>query len=94
MANATEGNKLNDYESDTPKQLTDSPNADKFSGTDNITESDLASNSCHKAQDPILCGKKHSHAREDIRNLNTSRGEGEIKSEDKVQQQSEFSAKE
>ena len=36
----TEGNKLNDFESDTPKQLSDSPAGEKMSGTENNTESD------------------------------------------------------
>ena len=85
----TEGNKLNDFESDTPKQLSDSPAGEKISGTDNNTE-DIAPNaSSSKAQDALLCGKKHSRAREDVRNLADKKGE----ISDEKAKQKEFSAK-
>ena len=86
----TEANKLNDFESDTPRQLSESPAGEKLSGTDNNTESDHAPNaSASKAQDALLCGKKHSRAREDVRNLADKKGEI---SDDKAKQK-EFSAK-
>ena len=76
MPTGTEGNKLNDFESDTPKGLTDSPAGEKLSGTDNNTESDHAANAgTSKAQDALLCGKKLSHAREDVRNVADKKGE-------------------
>ena len=91
MPNGTiEGNKLNDFESDTPKQLSDSPAGEKLSGTDNNTESDHAPNaSASKAQDALLCGKKLSRAREDVRNLADKKGE----ISDEKPKQKEFSAK-
>ena len=85
----TEGNKLNDFESDTPKQLSDYPAGEKISGTDNNTE-DIAPNaSSSKAQDALLCGKKLSRARDDVRNLADKKGEI---SDEKVKHK-EFSAK-
>ena len=91
MPNGTiEGNKLNDFESDTPKQLSDSPAGEKLSGTDNNTESDHVTNaSASKVQDALLCGKKLSRARDDVRNLADKKGEI---SDEKVKHK-EFSAK-
>lgn len=76
MPSGSEGNKLNDFESDTPRQLSDSPAGEKLSGSDNNTESDRpASANTSKATDAVLCGKKLSHAREDVRNLADKKGE-------------------
>ena len=81
---SSEGNKLNDYESNTPKQLTDSPAGGKLSGTENNTDAEIVA----KSQDTLLCGKKRNHTREGVHNL----AEGEIKSEKKASRK-EFSAK-
>ena len=70
MQHIMDENKLNDFESNTPKQLTDSPNADKSSSSDMITDSDRASGAgASKIKEAMLCGQKRTHARENGKNL-------------------------
>ena len=82
-------NKLNDYEANTPKQLTDSPNAEKSSSSDMITDSDRASGAgASKIKETLLCGQKRTHARENGKNLTDK-----VESQDDKPKSSEFSAK-
>ena len=76
---SSDGNKLNDYESNTPKGLTDSPAGGKLSGTENNTDAELVA----KSQDTLLCGKKRNHTREGVLDL----------AEGKKTSRKEFSAK-
>jgi len=83
-------NKLNDFESNTPKQLTDSPNADNSSGSDGISGNDMMSGAgLIKDKEALLCGQKRTHARENNKNLTDKL---RIQSDEKLKQ-AEFSAK-
>ena len=83
-------NKLNDFESNTPKQLTDSPHADHSSGSEGISGNGMVSGAAlGKDKDALLCGQKRPHARENNKNLTDKL---RIQSDEKLKQ-AEFSAK-
>ena len=85
-----ESNRLNDFDSDSPRNLSESQNNDKMANLNrNMLTEAIGKTTVSKTQDVLLCGKKQSHLREDIRSVADRRTE----ISDNKSHQKEFSAK-
>lgn len=85
-----ESNRLNDFDSDSPRNLSESQNNEKMVNLNrNMLTEAIGKTTVSKTQDALLCGKKQSHSREDIRATVDKRTE----ISDSKSHQKEFSAK-